>query len=67
MCKDLIRVKNQVCRVCKGLVRVKNQVCLTSEDLDRVKIQDGQECLFVWPRGPWNRLVLAMIRTRHYV
>lgn len=52
MCIDLIRVKNQVCRVCEGLVRVKNQVCLTSEDLDRVKIQDGQECLFVWPRGP---------------
>ena len=44
-------VKNQVCRVCEGLVRVKNQVCLTSEDLDRVKIQDGQECLFVRPRG----------------
>ena len=66
VCEGLIRVKNQVSRVCEGLVRVKNQVCQISEGLDRVKIQVGQECLFVWPRGPWNRLVLAMIRTRHY-
>ena len=66
MCEGLVRVMNQVCQRVKGLVWVKNQVCLLGEDLDRVKIQDGQECLFVRPRGLRIRLVLARIRTRHY-
>ena len=54
--------------VCESLNRVKVQVngsARSCEGLDRVSIQVGQECLFVRPRGPWCRLVLARIRTRH--
>jgi hypothetical protein len=52
VCEGLIRVKNQMSHVWEGLVWVKNQVFQISEGLDRVKIQVGQECLFVWLRGP---------------